>query len=74
MMTVSFIVARINLRCQLDMVCRMGGWAVHLEFTGKVGLEFCICRYDVEMPFKATRLDGLAKEMGIGKEEKRSKN
>lgn len=45
-----------------------------LEFTGKVGLEFCICRYKVETAFKVTRFDGMTKEMGVGKEEKRSKN
>lgn len=47
---------------------------MYLEFTGKVGLKFYICRYDVEMAFKVTRLGGITKEISAGKEEKWSKN
>lgn len=41
-MIMSFIVAGINLRCQLGIQWELSNRDVHLEFTAKVGLEFLI--------------------------------
>lgn len=43
MMIMSFIIAGINLRCQLGIQWELSDRDVHLEFTGEVGLEFLIC-------------------------------
>lgn len=61
-MIMSFIVAGINLRCQLGIQWELSNRDVHLEFTEKVGLEFLIYWYNVEMVFKSTRFNALTKE------------